>query len=111
MCACACRPFAHRRPVLVSVRVPTLVRAILALLTVSACQLASPIMASSESCATKPDVRSFPSGAELSPALAEAVAAAAAKADPTKPFTVAISGGSLPKLLAAGVVRQSQIYL
>lgn len=51
-----------------------------------------------------PKVRSFATAAELSTKLGAAVAAAAANAPADKPFTVAISGGSLPKLLAAGIV-------
>jgi len=68
--------------------------------------LASTSMATAaESCdGAKPNVRSFATKDELSTELGAAVAAAYAKADPSKPFTVAISGGSLPKLLAAGVV-------
>ena len=52
-----------------------------------------------------PDVRSFGKNAALSEALGKAVAeAAAAAASSGRPFTVAISGGSLPKLLAAGLL-------
>ena len=40
----------------------------------------------------------------LSEALGKAVADVAAAAPADKPFTVAISGGSLPKLLAAGIL-------
>ncbi len=53
-----------------------------------------------------PTVRSFAESAALSDALGIAVAeASAAAAARGMPFTVAISGGSLPKLLAAGLLR------
>eukprot|EP00037_Helgoeca_nana_P027368 m.312904 g.312904 ORF g.312904 m.312904 type:complete len:286 (-) comp27473_c0_seq1:3850-4707(-) len=47
-------------------------------------------------------VRAFGTNAELSTALGRAVAAASASAG--EKFTIAISGGSLPKLLGAGLV-------
>lgn len=50
------------------------------------------------------DVRSFAESPALSAALGKAVAEVAAAAPTDKPFTVAISGGSLPKLLAAGIL-------
>ena len=50
------------------------------------------------------DVRSFAENPALSEALGKAVAEVAAAAPADKPFTVAISGGSLPKLLAAGIL-------
>lgn len=53
-----------------------------------------------------PTVRSFAENAALSAALGKAVAeASVAAARRGKPFTVAISGGSLPKLLAAGLLH------
>lgn len=59
-------------------------------------------------CATSqraPTVRSFAESAALSQELGRAVAeASAAAAARGTPFTVAISGGSLPKLLAAGLL-------
>lgn len=56
--------------------------------------------------AVAPTVRSFAETAALSEALGRAVAeASAAAARRGAPFTVAISGGSLPKLLAAGLLR------
>lgn len=54
------------------------------------------------------DVRSFAAKPELSASLASAVAAAAAASDQSKPFTVAVSGGSLPKLLAAGILDAAE---
>lgn len=56
--------------------------------------------------AVGPTVHSFAEAAALSEALGRAVAeASAAAARRGTPFTVAISGGSLPKLLAAGLLR------
>ena len=55
------------------------------------------------------DVRSFPTKALLSAQLGAAVAEVFAKHPPSRPFTVAISGGSLPKLLAAGLSEDSGI--
>lgn len=56
-------------------------------------------------------VHSFATAAELSASLGATVAEIASKSGKTKgddkPFTVAISGGSLPKLLAAGVLALS----
>jgi len=66
--------------------------------------------AADESCANDlaKDVRSFATKPELSASLADAVAAVAAAADPAKPLTVAVSGGSLPKLLAAGILAAAE---
>mmetsp|Transcript_37370 Transcript_37370/g.97967 ORF Transcript_37370/g.97967 Transcript_37370/m.97967 type:complete len:256 (-) Transcript_37370:66-833(-) len=59
-------------------------------------------MAAAKAAVSGAAVLAFPSKGELSKQLGKAVAAASAAAGPT--FTVAISGGSLPKLLAAGLV-------
>lgn len=52
-------------------------------------------------------VRSFADKSALSAALGAAVAKIAASADGDKPFTVAVSGGSLPALLADGLLPLS----
>lgn len=52
-------------------------------------------------------VRSFADKAALSAALGAAVAKVVASTDGDKPFTVAVSGGSLPALLADGLLPLS----
>eukprot|EP01047_Picozoa_sp_COSAG01_P011961 COSAG01_NODE_530_length_15875_cov_27.779982_9_plen_294_part_00 len=54
-------------------------------------------------------VRSFATKPDLSSALGKAVAEVVAAADPGRPFTVALSGGSLPALLAAGLLATEGI--